>query len=267
MKRNAFTAFFAIAAMALSPFATPCRAQVADSQAEGKATEEDVVFICEEVDEEMIFTTDETQPEFPGGVQALTEYIKNELRYPRNCRKAKIEGLCFVKYTVEEDGWLTEIEIIRSSGNKELDKEAVRVIKKMPRWIPGTQCGIPVPVKYILPIRFKLDEHDKKDALPVAEQMPEFPGGMSALMEFLKNEIHYPKKCRVAGVEGRAIIKFVVKKNGKIKKIEVARSSGDEQLDKEAMRVIKKMPKWKPGMHDGKNVNTQFTLPISFKLR
>ena len=143
----------------------------------------------------------------------------------------------------------------------------VRVIKKMPRWIPGTQCGIPVPVKYILPIRFKLDEHDKKDALPVAEQMPEFPGGMSALMEFLKNEIHYPKKCRVAGVEGRAIIKFVVKKNGKIKKIEVARSSGDEQLDKEAMRVIKKMPKWKPGMHDGKNVNTQFTLPISFKLR
>ena len=267
MKKSVFTAIFAITAIALLSLGTPCRAQVDISQIEKKIAEGDLIYICEEVDEEMIFTTDETQPEFPGGVQALTEYIKNELRYPRNCRKAKIEGRCFVKYTVEENGWLTEIEIIRSSGNKELDKEAVRVIKKMPRWIPGTQCGIPVPVKYILPIRFKLDEHDKKDALPVAEQMPEFPGGMSALMEFLKNEIHYPKKCRVAGVEGRAIIKFVVKKNGKIKKIEVARSSGDEQLDKEAMRVIKKMPKWKPGMHDGKNVNTQFTLPISFKLR
>ena len=97
--------------------------------------------------------------------------------------------------------------------------------------------------------------------------MPEFPGGMPALMEFLQNEIRYPKKCREAGIEGRTVITFVVKKNGKIKDIEVARSSGNKQLDKEAIRVIKKMPKWKPGMQDGKNVNVLFALPITFKLR
>ena len=112
-----------------------------------------------------------------------------------------------------------------------------------------------------------LEKHERNDALPVAEQMPEYPGGMPALMKYLQNEIRYPKKCREAGVEGRTIIKFVVKKNGKIKKIEVARSSGNKQLDKEAMRVIKKMPKWTPGKHEDKNVNVMFALPISFKLR
>lgn len=272
MKRIAFTAIFAITAMALSSFLTPCRAQVIESQLEGITVDEDPVCICEEVDEEMIFTTYETQPKFPGGMQALMEYMKNELRYPKKCRKAKIEGRSFVRFTVEKDGKLTEFEIIRSSGNKLLDKEAIRAIRKMPRWIPATQCNTPVPMKYVLPVRFRLDEynntkHNEKEALPVAEQMPEFPGGMPALLEYLKTEIRYPKKCREAGVEGWAIITFVVKKNGKAKSFEVARSSGNKLLDKEAMRVIKKMPKWTPGMHEGKNVNVMFALPISFKLR
>ena len=113
----------------------------------------------------------------------------------------------------------------------------------------------------------RMEEFEKNNVLPVAEQMPEFPGGMSALTEYLKDEIRYPKKCREAGVEGRTIITFVVKKNGKVKNFEVARSSGDKLLDKEAMRVIKKMPKWKHVMHDGKKVNVLFTLPITFKLR
>ena len=272
MKKSVCTAIFALTAMMFSSFATPCLAQVTESQIDGKATEEDVVFICEEADEDLTFITEETQPEFPGGMQALMEYVKNELHYPKKCRKAKIEGRSFVKYTIEEDGRVTDIEISKSCGNKLLDKEAVRVIKKMPRWMPGTQCGTPVPVKFVLPVRFNLNEYNdtknnEKEALPVAEQMPEFPGGMPALIEYLQKEMRYPKKCREAGIEGRTIITFVVKKNGKVKDLEVARSSGDELLDKEAMRVIKKMPKWKPGMNDGKNVNVQFTLPITFKLR
>ena len=113
----------------------------------------------------------------------------------------------------------------------------------------------------------RMEEFEKNNVLPVAEQMPEFPGGMPALIEYMQKEMRYPKKCREAGVEGRSLITFVVKKNGKVKNFEVARSSGDKLLDKEAMRVIKKMPKWKPGMHDGKKVNVLFTLPITFKLR
>lgn len=76
MKRNAFTTVFAIAAIASSSLVTQCRAQIAESQAEGKVIEEDVVYICKEVDEEMIFSTDETQPEFPGGMPALMKYLQ-----------------------------------------------------------------------------------------------------------------------------------------------------------------------------------------------
>ena len=113
----------------------------------------------------------------------------------------------------------------------------------------------------------RLEELQKNNVLPRAEQMPEFPGGMPALMEYLKEKIHYPKECRDAGIEGKAYIVFVVKKNGKIDEIEIARSTGNELLDKEALRVVKKMPKWKPGMHEGKKVNVLFALPITFKLR
>ena len=113
----------------------------------------------------------------------------------------------------------------------------------------------------------KAEEPRKNYEFQQVEQVPEFPGGMSALVEYLQQEIKYPKKCREAGIEGRTLITFVVKKNGKIKDIKIVRSSGNKLLDKEAVRVVKKMPKWKPGMHDGKNVNVFFTLPITFKLR
>ena len=81
------------------------------------------------------------------------------------------------------------------------------------------------------------------------EQQPEFPGGMRALMDYLKKEIRYPKKCSASGIEGRAFVRFIVEKNGKIKKVELARSSGNSLLDNEAIRVVKKMPRWNP-RHD-----------------
>ena len=128
-----------------------------------------------------------------------------------------------------------------------------------------SSLAMPCRAQVINPER--MEEFEKNNVLPVAEQMPEFPGGMSALLEYLKDEIRYPKECRDAGIEGKAYIIFVVKKNGKIGDFEIARSSGNELLDKEAMRVVKKMPKWKPGMDKGKKVNVLFALPISFKLR
>ena len=83
----------------------------------------------------------------------------------------------------------------------------------------------------------------------------------------MKNELHYPKRCRKAKIEGRSFVKYTVEKDGRLTGFEIIKSSVNRLLDKEAMRVIKKMPKWKPGMHEDKNVNVMFALPISFKLR
>lgn len=93
----------------------------------------------------------------------------------------------------------------------------------------------------------------------------QFLGGEAELMKFLRDNIRYPVVAAEAGIEGRTVIRFVVSKDGHISNVEVLRSS-DPALDKEAVRVVKSMPTWVPGMKDGKKVNAYFTLPVTFKL-
>jgi len=99
----------------------------------------------------------------------------------------------------------------------------------------------------------------------VVEQMPEYPGGMRAGLEFMARNLRYPTKAREAGKQGRVIVQFVVRKDGSLSDFKVLRSV-DPWLDAEAIRVISTMPKWKPGMQEGKPVSVKFTLPVTFML-
>lgn len=100
----------------------------------------------------------------------------------------------------------------------------------------------------------------------VVEQMPSFKGGESALMNYLKNAIHYPAIAEENGIQGRVVCTFVVERDGSITDVKVARSV-DPSLDKEATRVIKSMPKWIPGKQNGSSVRVKFTLPVTFRLQ
>ena len=108
--------------------------------------------------------------------------------------------------------------------------------------------------------------NDDEKVFQVCENAPEFPGGAEAMMKFIAENIKYPAAAKDAGKEGRAFVKFIVKKDGSITDAGIMKSSGDESLDAEAVRVVSSMPKWKPGMQGGKAVNVQFTLPVVFKL-
>ena len=99
----------------------------------------------------------------------------------------------------------------------------------------------------------------------VVEQMPEFPGGAQALFGFVAKNIHYPKAAEDAGIQGRVIVTFVVMKDGSIGEVKVAKGVSPE-LDEEAVRCVKSMPKWKPGMQKGQAVNVKYTMPLSFRL-
>lgn len=99
----------------------------------------------------------------------------------------------------------------------------------------------------------------------VVEQMPEYPGGMRAGLEFMARNLRYPTKAREAGKQGRVIVQFVVRKDGSLSDFKVLRPV-DPWLDAEAIRVISTMPKWKPGMQEGKPVSVKFTLPVTFML-
>ena len=111
------------------------------------------------------------------------------------------------------------------------------------------------------------DKDDDNKVHLMVENLPQFPGGQRALMDYLRNEIRYPKKCLQDKIEGRSMITFVVEKNGKVNKVKVARTSGNKKLDKEAKRAVKNMPAWQPGTHQGKVVRVQYTIPIMFKLQ
>ena len=94
--------------------------------------------------------------------------------------------------------------------------------------------------------------------------LPEFPGGQKAMMQWIAQNIQYPKEAAKANIEGSVIVSFFVEKDGSITNVEVIKSV-HESLDKEALRVVNAMPKWKPGMEKGQPVRTRFFVPISFK--
>ncbi len=108
---------------------------------------------------------------------------------------------------------------------------------------------------------------EEEQIYQVVEQQPEFPGGMQALMKFLRDNIQYPRISRENNSQGKTYVNFVVNTDGSIQDVDVMKSSGDVYLDKEALRVVKTMPKWNPGKQAGKAVRVRFTLPVSFRLQ
>ena len=112
------------------------------------------------------------------------------------------------------------------------------------------------------------DEYEEDDVVfIVVESMPEFPGGQPALFQYLSENVKYPVLAQENGIQGRVICQFVVNRDGSISNVEVVRSGGDPSLDKEAIRVIKSMPRWKPGKQRGKTVRVKYTVPVNFKLQ
>ena len=242
-----------------------------------------------------IFEVVEHMPEFPGGgMPVLMEYLSKNIKYPEAAMKKGTQGRVTVQFVVEKDGSIANARVLRGI-DPELDKEAVRVISAMPKWKPGTQKGEAVRVKYTVPVMFRLTENNTQvkyapieskidemvvvgyapegttvpeegTVFEVVEQMPEYPGGMSAMMEFIGKNIKYPVAAQKAKIQGRVVIQFIVDKEGNIICPRVIRGA-DPLLDAEAIRLTTIMPKWKPGMQRGQAVNVKYTVPIMFRLQ
>ena len=135
----------------------------------------------------------------------------------------------------------------------------------------ATLYGSPVVVIYgaprrsVSPISAK-DKNLKGDVIyRSVEQMPQFPGGEAALMKYIEAHIQYPAEALKNRIKGHVVVQFVVDKKGKIGEVKVLRSV-DKDLDKEAVRVVKSLPKFTPGRQNGKAVSVWYTLPVTFTL-
>ena len=100
----------------------------------------------------------------------------------------------------------------------------------------------------------------------VVEDAPEFKGGTDALLEYLRDNIEYPERCKQEEIQGRVIVTFVVEKDGSIVEPEVVKSV-DPELDAEALRLVSNMPAWTPGKQNGKEVRVRYSVPVNFRLK
>ena len=206
-------------------------------------------------------------PEFPGGKEAQIKFLQENMRYPQEAREKGIEGKVIVKFSVADDtGEILNPRVIRSV-HPALDAEALRLVKAMPRWtwIGDLEKKKLKSVEIEMPIEFKLNGQPSSKVYDVVEQAPEFPGGPQAMMQFIKDNLQYPQIAKENGIQGRVILQFVVDETGKVTDPKVIRSI-DPSLDTEAIRLVLSMPRWMPGMQDGKAVAVRYTIPVIFKL-
>lgn len=111
-------------------------------------------------------------------------------------------------------------------------------------------------------------EEKAPEIFTVVEEMPEFPGGTMEMMKYIQKNVQYPQMAREAGLTGKCFLKFVVDGNGKIGDVQVLKGvPGCGECDREAIRVVKSMPAWKPGKQNGRSVSVFFNLPVNFMLK
>lgn len=123
------------------------------SFASGLKESNEKVFTKEQTDD--VYTYCDQMPEFPGGMEALTNYMVTNIKYPEAAKKNGVHGKVYIQFIVDKDGSLTDIHATKTL-DKELDNEAIRVIKMMPKWNPGRDKGQPVKVQIVMPVVFAL---------------------------------------------------------------------------------------------------------------
>ena len=238
-----------------------------------------------------VYQVVEQMPQFPGGEKALMEYIGKNIVYPVEAKEKEIQGRVFINFVIEKDGSVSNVKVLRGIGGG-CDEEAVRAVSSLPKWKPGIQKGKPVRVSYQIPILFKLDNAqkaqdqdpkkekqmvgevekmvpygpDKNGVYQIVEEMPQYTGGEAAMMDFVAKNIVYPQEARDKEISGRVFVSFIVEKDGSVNEVNVKKGIGGG-CDEEAVRVVKAMPKWKPGKMKGEAVRVSYQMPIFFKLQ
>ena len=280
----------------------------ADLQAIGKFSTEIMgeVQNAATANEDTIYGKVDKNAEYPGGTEALMKFIMTNLKYPETCRKEGIQGRVVIKFVVNTDGSIVDMEETRSP-HADLTAEAMRVIKMMPKWTPATVGGKTVRSRFFLPVMFWLDGGKKTQY--TSPQKPQSPqsltdeqkavhdwfGAQPELQTHLNKNIRYPKECQEQGFEGRVLVSIAVEKDGSVsverseykpvssKKdapvavnayknadgTQAAKLSEEELKNlmiKEAERVLKAAPKLKP-YKNGKGETVRATFKVPVMFR
>lgn len=212
-----------------------------------------------------VFTVVEHMPQFPGGPTAMSEFINTHVEYPSDTSNCLMSFTVYVTFIVEQNGKIINASILANKGgNAAFGKEAVRVVKSMPLWSPGMQNEHPARVQLSVPIRFTLVQEER--VFTKVEKMSSFPGGRMEMLNFIEQNMKYPQKAKSEGRSGSCYVQAVIEKDGSITNLKLLRTiEGSTDLNEEAIRIVKMMPKWEPGTQNGKAVRTQAVIIVNFR--
>ncbi|OFY65470.1 MAG: hypothetical protein A2V64_04490 [Bacteroidetes bacterium RBG_13_43_22] len=195
---------------------------------------------------------------------SFTDWVQSQAKYPEEAKAKNIDGWVSVNYTVELDGTISNIK--STLGDPLLAEELIRVIKSSPRWDPPQNPEVDSPHNSTATLRFKLpDQVLRIEPFVVVEQMPRYPGGDVALLDFIKNNTKYPEEAKSQKIEGRVIIRFIVNSEGYVEGVSALKGV-HPLLDAEAIRVISSLLKFEPGIQGGNPVDVWYMAPVSFSL-
>jgi TonB family protein len=222
-----------------------------------------------ELDEtgKLVYLYAEVQPQFPGGQEAMSKFLMDNIKYPEIAKQKKKEGTVYISFVVDETGNLLHPRAkYYDESSRPLVEEAERVVASMPKWIPAKHKGKTVRCVMNLPVKFTLTQPAAKELFEV-DTLPAYPGGLQEMYNFLTKNVKYPEEAKKSGVEGMVVITFLVEGDGTLSNYDFAnKSTGRQDFADEVIRVLKIMPNWKSAMKDGKAVRVKYTLPFKFKL-
>jgi hypothetical protein len=220
---------------------------------------EDAVFLLSVVDK---------KPEYPGGMEALTSFIAGNIDLPIN--NVFDGGRVIVSFTVNKDGVLSDIKIIKGIGLG-INNEIIRLMNSCDNWIPGEIGNKKVRVNYVLPIVLPKNEMELEvtknlvdtDSINLVKNLevkPDFVGGIDAFYQYVGRSFRVPN---VAGLKGKVFASFVIEKDGSINDVKIIKDEVGHGCSEEFIRVIRSCPKWSPGIKNGVPVRVMYSLPIN----
>ena len=228
------------------------------------------------IQDEIPYDVVERKPTFQGkDANEFTKWVHSKIKYPEQARKQKIQGRVILSFVLDEEGGIVDINVLNGADSL-LCKEAIRVVSSSPKWEPGIQDNKYVKVRYLFPVEFKLRGVEQKivPSSPKIEVLPTFKDEdpYERFVKYVQWNTRYPMKEAMAKAVvpfkksgALVLLGFVVSKDGRIEDIKIIKSSGREDYDKAAMNVVKKSPKWNPGMDKGVPVDVEYSIMIEFR--
>jgi len=217
-----------------------------------------------------IFSKVEIEPEYPGGADAWSAYLKNNMHYPKEAINGNINGTVIVQLLVDQEGNVQDAECVSGPVTGGLREEALRLVKASGKWHPAIQNFLIVKAYKKQPVPFNLESQQQKfnQVASTADSgsnktESEYPGGKQAWMMYLMQHLRYPLSAMNNNIQGTVIVKFIIDDKGRLKQLDAI--SGAMELRQEAIRIIKESGRWIPAKENGKAIKSERQQTITFK--